>query len=96
MPRAAIVGNLVLDVVAGAPERPGGAVWYCARALSEISARNYDPDISYSPPIGRHQASANGRISGRGNTLYFIRSDIRRSVKWPGLAVEIGGDVARA
>jgi sugar/nucleoside kinase (ribokinase family) len=36
MPRAAIVGNLVLDVVAGAPERPGGAVWYCARALSQI------------------------------------------------------------
>ena len=39
MPSAAIVGNLVLDVVAGAPERPGGAVWYCARALREI-----DPD----------------------------------------------------
>ena len=36
MPRAAIVGNLVLDVVEGAPERPGGAVWYCARALSQI------------------------------------------------------------
>lgn len=36
MPRAAIVGNLVLDVVAGAPKRPGGAVWYCARALHEI------------------------------------------------------------
>ena len=36
MPRAAIVGDLVLDVVAGAPERPGGAVWYCARALREI------------------------------------------------------------
>jgi sugar/nucleoside kinase (ribokinase family) len=36
MPRAAIVGNLVLDVVAGAPARPGGAVWYCARALREI------------------------------------------------------------
>ena len=39
MPRAAIVGDLVLDVVAGAAERPGGAVWYCARALSQI-----DPD----------------------------------------------------
>lgn len=37
MPCAAIVGDLVLDVVAGAPERPGGAVWYCARALHEIS-----------------------------------------------------------
>jgi sugar/nucleoside kinase (ribokinase family) len=36
MPRAAILGNLALDVVAGAPERPGGAVWYCARALREI------------------------------------------------------------
>ena len=36
MPSAAIVGNLVLDVVAGAPERPGGAVWYCARALRKI------------------------------------------------------------
>ena len=42
MPRAAIVGNLVLDVVAGAPERPGGMVWYCARALSEINA---DADV---------------------------------------------------
>ena len=42
MPRAAIVGNLVLDVVAGAPERPGGAVWYCARALGEI---NPDADV---------------------------------------------------
>jgi len=39
MPQAAIVGNLVLDVVAGGAERPGGAVWYCARALCEI-----DPD----------------------------------------------------
>ena len=39
MPQAAIVGDLVLDVVAGAPARPGGAVWYCARALSQI-----DPD----------------------------------------------------
>ena len=39
MPAAAIIGNLVLDVVAGAAERPGGAVWYCARALSQI-----DPD----------------------------------------------------
>jgi sugar/nucleoside kinase (ribokinase family) len=36
MPRAAIIGNLVLDVVAGAAERPGGAVWYCARALSRV------------------------------------------------------------
>jgi sugar/nucleoside kinase (ribokinase family) len=52
MPQAAIVGNLVLDVVAGAPERPGGMVWYCARALSEINAdadvvlvcRSADPD----------------------------------------------------
>jgi sugar/nucleoside kinase (ribokinase family) len=38
MPQAAIIGNLVLDVVAGAPERPGGMVWYCARALSRIDA----------------------------------------------------------
>ena len=36
MPLAAIIGDLVLDVVAGAPERPGGMVWYCARALHEI------------------------------------------------------------
>ena len=36
MTRAAIIGNLVLDVVEKAPERPGGAVWYCARALHEI------------------------------------------------------------
>ncbi len=32
----------MLDVVAGAPERPGGAVWYCARALSQIDA---DADV---------------------------------------------------
>jgi sugar/nucleoside kinase (ribokinase family) len=37
MPRAAIIGNLVLDVVAGAAERPGGAVWYCASALCRIA-----------------------------------------------------------
>jgi len=36
MPRAALIGNLVLDVVAGAAERPGGAVWYCARALGRV------------------------------------------------------------
>ena len=39
MPQAAIIGNLVLDVVAGAAERPGGAVWYCARALGRIDPR---------------------------------------------------------
>ena len=39
MPSAAIIGNLVLDVVGGAEERPGGAVWYAARALAQI-----DPD----------------------------------------------------
>ncbi len=37
MPRAAIVGNLALDVVGGAPERPGGAVWYSAQALARIA-----------------------------------------------------------
>ncbi len=36
MPRAAIVGNLVLDVVAGAPARPGGAVYHCGRALRKL------------------------------------------------------------
>ena len=42
MPQAAIIGNLGLDVVAGAPERPGGAVWYCGRALRQI---NPDADV---------------------------------------------------
>lgn len=37
MLRVAIVGNLVLDVVAGAPERPGGAVWYCSHALQTLA-----------------------------------------------------------
>lgn len=37
MPRAAIVGDLVLDEVAGAPPRPGGAVFYCGRALRRIN-----------------------------------------------------------
>jgi sugar/nucleoside kinase (ribokinase family) len=36
MPRSAIIGNLVLDEVAGAPPRPGGAVYYCGRALRQI------------------------------------------------------------
>jgi sugar/nucleoside kinase (ribokinase family) len=36
MPRSAIVGNLVLDEVAGAPPRPGGAVFYCGTALRRI------------------------------------------------------------
>jgi sugar/nucleoside kinase (ribokinase family) len=36
MPRAAIVGNLVLDEVAGAPPRPGGAVFYCGSALRRV------------------------------------------------------------
>lgn len=39
MPRSAIIGNLVLDEVAGAPPRIGGAVYYCGRALRQI-----DPD----------------------------------------------------
>ena len=39
MPRSAILGNLVLDEVAGAPPRPGGAVHYCGTALRRI-----DPD----------------------------------------------------
>lgn len=37
MTRVAIVGNLALDVVAEAPERPGGAVWYCAHALQRLA-----------------------------------------------------------
>ena len=37
MPRAAIVGNLALDRVAGAPPRPGGAVWYCAHTLHVLN-----------------------------------------------------------
>jgi sugar/nucleoside kinase (ribokinase family) len=39
MPRSAIVGNLVIDEVAGGPPRPGGAVFYCGTALRRI-----DPD----------------------------------------------------
>jgi sugar/nucleoside kinase (ribokinase family) len=31
-----VIGNLVRDVVAGAPPRPGGAVFYQARVFSEI------------------------------------------------------------
>jgi sugar/nucleoside kinase (ribokinase family) len=37
MPRAAIVGNLVLDAVAGDRPRPGGAVFYCGTALRRIN-----------------------------------------------------------
>lgn len=37
MPRAALVGNLVLDRVDGGAPRPGGAVWYCAHALHTLN-----------------------------------------------------------
>lgn len=37
MPFAAVVGNLVKDVVAGATPRPGGAVYYEARAFHLIA-----------------------------------------------------------
>jgi sugar/nucleoside kinase (ribokinase family) len=36
MPAVAVIGNLVKDVIAGAPPRPGGAVFYQARVFSEI------------------------------------------------------------
>lgn len=35
-PVVAVIGNLVRDVVAGAPPRPGGAVFYQARVFAEI------------------------------------------------------------
>ena len=35
-PGVVVIGNLVRDVVAGAPPRPGGAVFYQARVFSEI------------------------------------------------------------
>ncbi len=37
MPRAMLIGNLAVDRVAGAPPRPGGAVWYCAHALHTLN-----------------------------------------------------------
>ena len=37
MPFVAVVGNLVKDVVAGASPRPGGAVYYQARAFQRIA-----------------------------------------------------------
>lgn len=39
MSRVAIIGNLSRDIVAGAAPRPGGAVFYGARALARIGAR---------------------------------------------------------
>ncbi len=36
MPLVAVIGNLVKDVVAGAPPQPGGAVFYQARVFAEI------------------------------------------------------------
>lgn len=38
MSGVAVIGNLSLDVVAGAAPRPGGAVYYAARALSRMGA----------------------------------------------------------
>lgn len=35
-PPVVVIGNLVRDVVAGAPPRPGGAVFYQARVFAEI------------------------------------------------------------
>lgn len=39
MSSVAIIGNLSRDVVAGAPPRPGGAVFYGARALARMGAQ---------------------------------------------------------
>lgn len=36
MPAVAVIGNLVKDVVAGAPPRPGGALFYQGRAFAAI------------------------------------------------------------
>lgn len=36
MPAVAVIGNLVKDLVAGAQERPGGAVFYQARAFGQL------------------------------------------------------------
>jgi len=36
VPAVAVIGNLVKDVVAGAQERPGGAVFYQARAFGQL------------------------------------------------------------
>lgn len=38
MTAVACIGHLARDVVAGAPPRPGGAVFYSARALAQIEA----------------------------------------------------------
>ena len=38
MTELAVVGNLTRDVVAGATPRPGGAVFYAARALARLGA----------------------------------------------------------
>ena len=38
MSRIAVIGNLARDVVAGEPPRPGGAVFYSARALARLGA----------------------------------------------------------
>ena len=35
-PAVVVIGNLVRDIVAGAPPRPGGAVFYQARVFAEI------------------------------------------------------------
>ncbi|MDH4339557.1 MAG: PfkB family carbohydrate kinase [Thermoleophilia bacterium] len=39
MSAVAVIGNLSRDVVAGATPRPGGAVYYAARALARIGAQ---------------------------------------------------------
>lgn len=36
MPAVAVIGNLVADIVSGAPPRPGGAVFYQAQALAAL------------------------------------------------------------
>ena len=41
MSAVAVVGNLSRDIVAGAASRPGGAVYYAARALSRIGAAGH-------------------------------------------------------
>ena len=48
MTELAVIGNLTRDVVAGATARPGGAVFYSARALARLGA-----DASVAVSCGR-------------------------------------------
>lgn len=110
MPRAAAIGNLVKDVVAGAPPRPGGAVFYQARALAAIErtadvqvvtrCAPEDRDLLL-PPLEAYGLPVAWRPARETQSFSFHYEDERRLMEVDALGDpwtpdDIGGWVAQA